>query len=47
MSDGSPVVRSGHCLCKAVRFRVTGEPKWVAHCWRIKRVVRHFARQPS
>jgi hypothetical protein len=32
MSDASPVVRSGHCLCKAVRFRATGEPKWVAHC---------------
>lgn len=24
--------RSGHCLCKAVRFQTTGEPKWVAFC---------------
>ncbi|MEA2783469.1 MAG: hypothetical protein QOK29_5013 [Rhodospirillaceae bacterium] len=22
----------GHCLCGAVRYRVSGEPLWVAHC---------------
>lgn len=22
----------GHCLCRAVRFEASGEPKWVAHC---------------
>ena len=26
------VERRGHCLCGAVRYRVTGEPVWVAHC---------------
>jgi hypothetical protein len=24
--------REGRCLCGAVRYRVTGEPLWVAHC---------------
>src|SRR5215469_393202 len=27
-----PVERRGRCLCGAVRYRVTGEPVWVAHC---------------
>jgi hypothetical protein len=24
--------RDGRCLCGAVRYRVTGEPIWTAHC---------------
>jgi hypothetical protein len=24
--------REGHCLCGKVRYRVTGEPIWTAHC---------------
>ncbi len=30
MSDDS--IHEGGCLCGAVRYRVTGEPRWVAHC---------------
>jgi hypothetical protein len=26
------VERRGHCLCGAIRYRVTGEPIYVAHC---------------
>ena len=25
-------MREGRCLCGAVRYRVTGEPLWAAHC---------------
>ncbi|WP_157928791.1 GFA family protein [Pararhizobium haloflavum] len=25
-------IRSGHCLCRAVRFETRGAPKWVAFC---------------
>jgi hypothetical protein len=26
------IERRGHCLCGAVQFLATGDPKWVAHC---------------
>jgi hypothetical protein len=29
---GETTTRDGHCLCGAVRYRVTGEPIWAAHC---------------
>lgn len=32
MSAHADVVRSGRCLCGAIRFRATGAPKWLAHC---------------
>lgn len=25
-------LREGGCLCGRIRYRVTGEPRWVAHC---------------
>jgi len=28
----SPVLREGGCSCGTVRFRMAGQPKWVAHC---------------
>ncbi|MFQ5957792.1 MAG: GFA family protein [Alphaproteobacteria bacterium] len=31
MSDESDV-HEGGCLCGKVRYRVTGKPRWVAHC---------------
>lgn len=32
MSPATPLALSGRCLCSAIRFHATGEPKWVAHC---------------
>jgi hypothetical protein len=29
---GETTTREGRCLCGAVRYRVTGEPIWTAHC---------------
>ena len=29
---GETTMRDGRCLCGAVRYRVTGEPIWTAHC---------------
>jgi hypothetical protein len=29
---GETTTRDGRCLCGAVRYRVTGEPIWTAHC---------------
>ena len=32
MKDSPETVHQGGCLCGAVRYRVTGAPRWVAHC---------------
>jgi hypothetical protein len=32
VSGDAEIVRTGRCLCGAVRFRAIGAPKWVAHC---------------
>jgi hypothetical protein len=29
---GETLMREGRCLCGFVRYRVSGEPLWVAHC---------------
>lgn len=32
MSDATPKVLKGHCLCGACKFELTGPHNWVGHC---------------